>query len=95
MSADRVSFEDSIFKSIDGNAVGLLKWMLSFNADSRPTAQQVLRHKYITQRQALSKEPIEGLPAKLLQVSYIILLLTVRRPAHIAKLPSDKDSCTR
>ena len=71
LSADRVRFDDDVFKTIDGKTVNMLRAVMDFNPEARPSADQVLRFAYITQRRALSKEPMPGQPAKMAQVSLI------------------------
>ena len=70
LESTRVSFTDPVFKKIGGKAVGLLRRMLSFDALSRPSAAAVLRDPFLTQRDTLSREPLEGHPVKMHQVSF-------------------------
>ena len=68
LAADEVDLSHEVFKQIHPRGICLLKRMLNFDADARPTAAEVLRDPYIVERATLSRVPIEGLPGEHTQV---------------------------
>ena len=68
LAAGEVDLGAAVFATLQPEGVSLLRRMLHFEADQRPTAAEALGDPYIVGRAGLSTMPLEGLPATANQV---------------------------
>ena len=86
LAAGEVDFGSAVFANLQPAGVSLLRRMLDFNPEQRPTAVEALADPYILGQAGLSTLPLVGLPASAKQVrgslcstccTYVYRLLTV------------------